>query len=57
MGRIFGSMKVHHKIWLGFAMILAVLATVSTLTLVRLSGVQVQVSEAIGIASTHRFPD
>ena len=49
MGRIFGSMKVHHKIWLGFAMILAVLATVSTLTLVRLSGVQVQVSEAIGL--------
>ena len=48
MRSMFGSIKVHHKIWLGFTLILAVLILVSVLTLIRLNGVQHQVSEVIG---------
>ena len=47
MGKLLGSMRINHKIWLGFTLVLAVLVVVSTLTLVRLSGVQAQVSEVI----------
>jgi len=48
MNRLFGSMKIHHKIWLGFILILAVLVGISMLTLMRMAGVQSQVSEVIG---------
>lgn len=49
MRKLFGSLRINLKIWLGFGLVLTVLMVISSLTLVSLDGVQGRVVEVVKV--------